>query len=132
MMPSLTGFMAWVEKYTAFLVIGAVTLAIIGLLIWRHHEQVLVNAAAPAKAQAQVNAADAQSGRDAVNAVSGNGKKEAATDDTTRKNNVIILKTPGAEVSLSPALDAAGRVAVCLRESASGLPECQRLLHPNP
>lgn len=131
-MPDLAGFQAWVIRNTALLVFGVVVLVVVGLLIWRHHEQVLVNAAAPAKAQAQVNAADAQSGRDAVNAVSNNGKKEAATDDTTRKNNAIILKTPGAEVSLSPALDTAGRNAVCLRQSAASLPECQRLLHPNP
>lgn len=126
------GLMAWLTKWAVLLVGGA--LIIIGLVvawIWHNHT-IAVNAAAPAKAQVQVEKAGKESAHAAITTVEDNGKKSNATDDTTRKTNVIILKTPGANVDLSPELDAAGRAALCLYKSTANFPECQQLQHPDP
>lgn len=128
----MDSLIAWATKYAILLIVCAVAAFGLGIWAWRAHEQSLVNAAAPAEAAAKVNAADAQSGKDAVNAVNDNDKKSTAIDDTTRKNNVIIIHEPGASVNLDPALDAAGRAAICMHDSAAGLPECQRLRQSSP
>lgn len=126
------GVVAWVTKWAVLLAIGALLIAgAIGWWVWHNHE-IAKNAAAIPKAQVQVDKAKIDSAKEAVGVVEENGKKSAATDDTTRKNNVIILKVPGAKVDLDPALDAAGRAALCVHNAYANLPECQQLQRSGP
>lgn len=73
-----------------------------------------------------------QSGAQATNIVSGNGKKSESTDTVTRTNYVYITKQPGAADPVNPALFDAFTRSVCLRVSAAGLPECDGLRKPGP
>lgn len=123
---------AWFAKW-GLIVIVSIALIISAVVAFKIHEhQVVQNAVAPVKAQAAVSAADAQSGHDAVNITAKNAKESDQTDTTTRNNHAVIIQLPGAKVTLDPALDAAGRRAICMRPSAAGLPECQSLLQPDP
>lgn len=123
---------AWVTKWAVLLIIGAaLVVGAVGWWIW-HERQIEKNAVAPVKAQVQVDKSKIESAHEAIKTVEENGKSAAKTDDTTRKTNVIILKTPGANVDLDPALDAAGRAALCLHKSAADLPECQQLHKSDP
>jgi hypothetical protein len=76
---------------------------------------------------ARVGTAQTQAGQRAVEVVAGNGAKETVIRETTRNNYYEITKQPGAGDPVSGAVDLAGRRAICLRASAAGLPECQRL-----
>lgn len=87
-------------------------------------------------AQAQVQAVQAQSqaaaGADAVAIVTASAAQDAATDRQTQENRDAILAAPGASAPVDPAVGAAGRRAVCLRQSARRLAECQPLQPPRP
>lgn len=89
-------------------------------------------AVAAAKGETAIAGAGVQSGAAAVGIVSGNAQGEKNTDQTTRTNYVYITKAAGAGDPVNPGVDAAGRRAVCLRASAAGLPDCQRLREAHP
>lgn len=86
--------------------------------------------------EAQVQAVQAQSqaaaGRAAVAIVTASAARDAATDRQTQENRDAILAAPGATAPVDPAVGAAGRRAVCLRQSARRLPQCQPLQPPRP
>lgn len=84
------------------------------------------------KGEAAIAQGAQQSGHDAIRTIQGNHAHEQAIDQQTRTNYVYITKAAGAGDPVNPAVDAAGRHAICLRSSAAGLSECQRLLKPNP
>lgn len=72
------------------------------------------------------------SGQEAVAKAGDVSKRASETDDLTRMNQDAILSAPGAQESVDPALDAAGRCAICMRASARNSPSCQRLLKSCP
>ena len=128
----MTTLYAWIIKWSAFLIIGAIM--IISFVVWLvwHDYEVGKNAAAPALAQSAVNAADSASAHDAVQTVSKNDQAAAKADDTTRKNSYVINNFPAAKTLVDPAVDAAIRSAICMRDSAANLPECKSVLQPSP
>jgi hypothetical protein len=88
--------------------------------------------AALAKAEAIQAQGQAAAGRDAVAIVTAASGRDAATDRQTQENRDAILAAPGAANAVDPAVGAAGRRAVCLRQSARRLPECQPLQPARP
>ena len=124
--------MAWLARWSILLIGGAlIIVALVVAWIWHNHE-VAKNAAAPAQAHAQVEKANSENAHDAIGVIVDHDKADKVTDDTTREHNAIIHKTPGASTGIDPALDAAGRNAICMHKSAAHLPECRQLLQPHP
>lgn len=128
---SFAGFLNWVRTWIVAIIIVVIIVVTVIVAYNIHVHMVAADAAAPAKAQAAVSQADVKSGQAAVNTTEDVAKESDKTDDTTRKNNVVIIHEPGASVTLDPALDTAGRVAICMRESTSGFLECKSLLKLN-
>jgi type II secretory pathway component PulM len=88
--------------------------------------------AAQAVAEAIQARGQVAAGRDAVVIVTASSARDAATDRHTQENRNAILAAPGASAPVDPGLGAAGRRAVCLRQSARRLPECQPLQPARP
>lgn len=132
MIPGWDNIVAWITKWAFALILGGVVfLASVGAYLWHKHNVEQAASALP-KAQVEIQKGQVQSGKDAANTVDKNGQDAAKTDEETRKSNDTILKSPGAKTGLDPALDDAGRRAVCMRESAKHLLECQQLLQSHP
>ena len=89
-----------------------------------------IQKAAEAEAGQVFAGARTESARDAVGAITEKAAQDAASEDLSRKNRDEILAQPGASVVVSPDVAAAGRRAICLRDSARCRPECVRLLGP--
>lgn len=84
------------------------------------------------KAQGEVSKAQGNAGAAAANAVANQGVRERVIRETTNNNYRTITASPGAGDPVNDAVDAAGRRAICLRASAAGLSDCQRLQEANP
>ena len=114
----------------AALALGAI------IILWTAWWAFIIRPAENAKKAAEAEAgqvfADArtESARDAVGAITEKAAQDAASEDLSRKNRDEILAQPGASVVVSPDVAAAGRRAICLRDSARCRPECVRLLGP--
>jgi hypothetical protein len=125
-----------IGKVIAWVVLAVLAIALAWFLIWKlfiaggqaqqKHE------VAAAKAQAQVGQAQGAAGAAATNIVAGNGAKETITHEITRDHYAEITKQPGAGDPVTDAVDSAGRRAICMRASAAGLPDCQRLREAGP
>lgn len=123
-------------KLAARAVLVLVAIAIAGFIIW----QVFIagraaqqkHDVAESHGQAVVGKAQGQAGGAAANIVANGAAKETIIREKTRTNYVEITKQPGAGDRVSDAVDAAGRRAICLRASAAGLPDCQRLQETRP
>lgn len=127
-------------KFTAkvifTLIVGAIVLAGGSFVIWKVF---FAERAAQAKSErvenqgrSAISEAGAKSGVEAIKITVDNGKAAAGIDAAVRSAIDEIRKAKGAEVAVDPSVDAAGRRAICLRPSAAGLPECQRLLGTGP
>lgn len=120
----------------AKITIGILVAAVAGFVIWKvffaeraaEQKHDLIQA----QGQAKISDAGAKAGAAAVPIIVKNFQSGAAIDAQTQEAIREALKAPGAKQSVDPALDDLGRRAICVRASAAGLPECQRLLHPPP
>lgn len=124
----------WAAKNVLWLILVAVVvlaLLYVGYAVFIAPQNAR-NAVAAANGNAQISAAGNASAHEAVQAVNANGQNEAHIHDATRIDHETIIHEPGASVPISDDLDAAGRRAVCMHDSAAGLPECQRLRQPGP
>lgn len=131
MLPPQARFAAWLAANAAKLVAGVLVAALFGFMLYQTFfaagRAKAVHAEAAAQAGGLVNGAKADAGGAAVNTVAGNAAKESGIRERTITNYVEITKQPGAADPITDELDAAGRRAICLRASAAGLPDCQRL-----
>lgn len=121
----------WLAKNTVALVLGVAAATLAAFVIYQtffagHAAQVKHDVAA-AKAQGAVGTAEGAAGAKAANVVAGNGAKETIINNLTRDHYYDITKQPGAGDPVSDSVDDAGRHAICMRASAAGLPDCQRL-----
>jgi hypothetical protein len=121
------------------LVIGIAVFVIGCALVWVGWKLFFAEHAAERKTQqVQTQAAigkgeaGAASGHDAIQITVDNSKAAAGIDAAVREALHAISQTKGADQKLDPALDAAGRNAICMRPSAIGLPDCQHLQHASP
>lgn len=71
-----------------------------------------------------------ESGRDAVGTVGAQGAAEDAVDTITEENENAIRNAEGADASVAPAADAAGRASLCKRAAYRERPECMQLASP--
>lgn len=88
------------------------------------------SAAAQAKASAAFTSARADSAQAAVQVVDAGAARDAGVDVITRENRDAILKAPGADLRLDPALNAAGLRALCMRDAYRGSAECLQRADP--
>ncbi len=65
-----------------------------------------------------------ESGNDAIETVSNRSEADRASEDLTRDNARDIRGADGAGEKVNPAVDRAGRVAICKRASMADRPEC--------
>lgn len=69
--------------------------------------------------------AASNSAADAINAVAAAGERERASDDLTRDNAREIAQAEGAGERVNPAVDGAGRRAICRRAAYANDPKCK-------
>ena len=72
----------------------------------------------------------ADSAADAVGTVSAVGSRASDSDTITMENDNDIRTSEGADASVAPTVDAAGRRSLCRRAAYSGSAECLRLVAP--
>ena len=126
----------WSVKTMAIAIAAALALGLGGYMVWKtffaeraaqaKHEVV------QSKGEAAISQAGAQAGAAAVPIIVKNYNTGAAIDAQTQESIREALKSPGAALAVDPGLDDLGRRAICVRASASGLPDCQHLLNPGP
>ena len=83
--------------------------------------------AATAKVQAETAKATAGAAQDALRIVTVHGREIDHFETVTRENARAIQAAPGAGVALDPALDHAGRSALCMRSAYRADPGCAAL-----
>ena len=88
------------------------------------------NAAREADLSGDQAGAVADSAADAVGTVGAVGSRAGASDRITMENDDDIRNAEGADRSVAPAVDAAGRRSLCRRAAYSGSAECLRLAAP--
>ena len=82
------------------------------------------NGAAQGRLDTSQAGAAQNSATDAINAVAAAGGREAASEDLTRQNAREIAGAPGSTVRTDPAVDLAGRRALCRRAAYRDEPKC--------
>jgi zona occludens toxin (predicted ATPase) len=129
---------AWFRtaKGIAICVLVVLLLLLGGYMIWTTF---IAGGAAQAKhdivqaqGQTAISNAGAAAGKDAIPVITNNYYSQRASDTKSQENRNAILQAPGAAAPVDPALAAIVRRAICLRASASGLPECRELLGVRP
>lgn len=115
---------AWAVGALAALLFAA---WVVWKLFFAQHAADAAHDKAEIHAQQVVGKATSDAGAKASNIVAESATKEAKTHEITRDHYFEITKAPGADDIVPPAVDAAFRRAICLRDSAARLPECQRL-----
>lgn len=116
-----------------WILVAALTMAVMLAGGWLITEPGRARArAAQTRAEAIQYQSQAIAGRDAVAIVTAAGAHDGATDRQTQENRDAILAAPGAAAAVDPAVGSAGRSAICLRQSARRLPECQPLQPARP
>ncbi len=118
---------------TGRLIVGLVVLIVL-LLIWaaatepgRARER-----AAQAAAAASWSTGQAVGAQGAVATIGAASQTEAAIAAQTEENADEIHHAKGADVGVDPAVDLAGRRAICLRVANRGDPACVRLREVRP
>jgi uncharacterized membrane protein YraQ (UPF0718 family) len=116
--------------------IGIVLAAACGLVIWKlfyaEHQAQVKHDQVQAQGEQLVTKAQSDAGAGAVGTVAKNAAAETKTHEITRDHYYEITKQPGAGDPVpQPVWDAFVR-SVCLRASATGLPECDRLQKADP
>lgn len=122
---------------TGLVVAGAVVIAAIAAwagwkLFFADHAAEAAHDAAQIRAVQAVSKAKSDAGAKAANTVAGAAVKETVIHETTRDHYVEITKQPGADDLVPDAVDNAFRRAICMREAAARLPDCQRLQEAGP
>jgi len=122
-------------KWVAIGIAGLVVVALVSFMVWKtffaggaaeaKHDVV------QAKGNAAISDAGALSAKDAIPVITNNYNYAAKSDKQTEADKNAILQAPGAGQKVDPALDALVRHDICMRASASGLPECKPLLGPH-
>jgi len=125
----------WAKYRLVAIAAGAVAVLVALALVWW---LVFIR---PASAQRDAKVAQAtgavavggqQSAHQAIDTIVKRQDGDVKIDNQTRANNVTILKAAGAGDPVNPAVDDAGRRAICMYKSSADLPDCKRLLQPNP
>lgn len=114
-------------KVIGFVVVCGLVLAIM-FGVSRCSSEPAKQEAAAAKVDASLSDARAQSGKDAVEAVSNLGAREAGIEQTTRENADAIRSAPGANAPVDSGVDDAGRRSLCRRAAYRDSEQCKRLL----
>ena len=121
------GIAEWAVKLIAAIAVG-------GFIVWAFWSIFFAGRQAEAKhdavaahAQQLVGQAEGNAGAAAANTVANNAAKEANTHEITRDHYVYINQQPGAGDPVSDPVWNAFVSSVCVRTSAAGLPDCQRL-----
>lgn len=116
------------------IVVCLLVLAILGGASWVIWKLFFAERAAEVKhdqvaahAQQVVGHAEAAAGAKAANTVASDAQKETAVHEITRDHYVEITKAAGAGDPVPDAVWDAFERSVCVRASAAGLPDCQRL-----
>lgn len=126
------GVQVWVVKAVAAIVVCLVIAWVVWKLFVADGQAEKKHDVAAARAGQLVGQAQGAAGAKAANVVAGNATKETVIHETTRDHYVEITKQPGAGDPVSdPVWDAFVR-SVCVRSSAAGLHDCQRLQEPSP
>ncbi len=99
-------------------------LAVLSLVMIRQCEKAR-NEAAQARVDAGQAGAASKSAGDAVNTVAASGEREASSEELTRDNAREIASAQGADVKATPAVDLAGRRALCKRSAYANDPKCK-------
>lgn len=81
--------------------------------------------AAQSRVDSAQSGAASNSAADAINAVSGAGGREAASEGITRDNERDIRAAEGAGDKVKPGVNSAGRAALCRREAYRNDPRCK-------
>jgi hypothetical protein len=125
-----------VGKIIAWTILAIAAAIIGGWVIWKlfFAERAAQQKSQQVQAEAAIGKGDAgaKAGHDAIQITVDNGKAAAGIDAAVREAIHAISKAKGADQLLDPAVDAAGRRAICMRPSAASLPDCQHLQQPNP
>lgn len=123
-------------RWAVYVLIGLSIAALVIWVVWKlffaEHAAQVKHDEVQAHAQAAVGAAEGSAGAHAANVVATGSTKETIIHDTTHTNTIEISRQPGAGDLISPDVDAAFRKSVCMRASAAGLPDCQRLPEAGP
>lgn len=119
------------SKIIGFVVVCALVLGIM-FAVSRCSSQPAKQEAAAAKTDAKLSDARAESGKDAVEAVSNAGTRETGVEQVTKENGDAIRSAPGANVAVDAAVDDAGRRSLCRRAAYRDSEQCKRLLGADP
>lgn len=115
---------------------GLLALALVIFAVWRFffadHQGEQKAATVRAAAEQVIQKADVKAQAAAVPIIVKNFNTSAAIDAQTQEAIREALKSKGAAQAVDPGLDDLARRAICVRVSASGLPECQSLLKSSP
>lgn len=83
------------------------------------------NKAAQSRVERSQGEAASNSAADAINAVTGVGANQAASEELGRTNERDIRAAEGANTKIGPGVDAAGRKALCKRAAYRDDPKCK-------
>lgn len=124
----------WATKNIVWLVAALLVVVVGGWFFWKLIIAPM-NAAhdiAAIHGQGVVDKADAAAAHGAIGVIDKTNNGEAGIAAKGRDHYVYITKQPGADTAVPDALWDAFIGSVCLRDSAAGDPQCQRLRKPNP
>lgn len=124
----------WALKNIVWIVVGTVVFL---LAFWAFYVLIIgpMNAkhdAAAIHGQGVVDKADAAAAHGAIPVIEKTNSGEAGVAAKGRDHVIFITKQPGADTVVPDALWSAIVGSVCMRDSAAGDPECERLRKPHP
>jgi hypothetical protein len=126
-------------KVLRYIVDGVVIVALVvglGYVIWKvffaQKQAELKSQQVQTQLQTGLGTAAQQSGQQAVKITVDNQTHAAGIDRETQKAINELLKAPGANTLVDPAMASITRRAICMRASASSLSSCRQLLDPGP
>jgi len=123
-------------KLVIWALLGFIGAVILGFVIWKVFFAERAAQAKHDKVEQQVNTGlgktGVESGKQAVEITVKNNTQAAGIDRDTQRAIHDLLKAPGANSPVDPGLAALARSAICMRDSAAGLDQCQQMLRPGP
>lgn len=105
-------------------VVGMVAIVLVIGLVTRSCDKRRSQAAQERVEDSQAKAAS-KSAKDAIEAVQASGEAERASEKLTRANDRDIRSAEGADAKVGPAVDLAGRRALCRRPAYANDPKCK-------